>query len=126
MATAPKRHWFSFSLRTLFVAVTFSSIFLGWLIWCLTYIKQRNEALNDHGADITCSDNLPNGEPHSPWMLRLFGEPGFQRIVLMFQGDVGCDISGPLTENQQVEFKRIQRLFPEALPLLNRHHCRVW
>ncbi len=47
-------------------------------------------------------------------MLRFFGEPGFPKIVLFFQGDIGCDLSGPLTENQQKEFERIKRLFPEA------------
>ena len=37
----PKRRWFRFSLRTLFVVVTLAAIPLGWLTWQLHIVRER-------------------------------------------------------------------------------------
>jgi hypothetical protein len=41
--TAPRRRWFAFSLRALFVVVT---VFGCWLGYQLNWIRERHEALS--------------------------------------------------------------------------------
>jgi hypothetical protein len=41
---APKRRWFAYSLRTLFVVVT---VFGCWLGWNINIVRQRREARDD-------------------------------------------------------------------------------
>lgn len=44
---APKRRWFRFSLRTLFVALTAIAILLGWVAWRLERARQDQRVLAD-------------------------------------------------------------------------------
>jgi hypothetical protein len=45
MTPAPKRRWFSFSLRTLFVVVTASAAAIGYLTWKAKLLRERNELI---------------------------------------------------------------------------------
>jgi hypothetical protein len=38
---APKRRWFRWSLRTMFVAVTVVACWLGWLVWQVQIVQER-------------------------------------------------------------------------------------
>ena len=44
--TAPRRHWFRFSLRTLFVVVTVFGIGLAWLGWELQLVRRRTALMD--------------------------------------------------------------------------------
>jgi len=65
---APKRHWFRFSLRGLFVVVTVVALLIGWLCWRLSVARQHQEIigrLRGHGCDINWSEGTPRS---SVWM----------------------------------------------------------
>ena len=44
---APRRRWFSFSLRTLFVVVTIAAIAGGWVMYQVSWIRQRRTMLDE-------------------------------------------------------------------------------
>jgi hypothetical protein len=71
--TKPKRRWFRFSLRTLFVLVTIVGAAI-WVIQQLNWIHQRHEFLTQHHP--SCKDGI------APLSLRIFGETGYHSIVL--------------------------------------------
>ena len=50
MTTVPKPRWFRFSLRTLFVVVTVSSIFIAFIVWFIFWML-RLWAMVDLGMD---------------------------------------------------------------------------
>ena len=95
MAT-PRRRWFRFSLRTLFVVVTVLGCWLGYQ---LNWIRERHAVL---------ARQSPGGGtgfwpgPRPGFLLqRLFREPG-----------IGCIVVGECVSD--AEFNRILSLFPEA------------
>ena len=103
MTEAPKRPWYRFSVRWLFVVVTLFACCLGWLGYQLNWIRQRHAAL----AGRNTHAQLVN-EP--PGMLGLFGEPGFEWIGVSFPPRAG----GALTQSELEEIERLQTLYPEA------------
>jgi hypothetical protein len=46
VTAAPKRRWFRFSLRTLFVVVTVMAMAAAWLAWVISLDRQRIELRN--------------------------------------------------------------------------------
>ncbi len=104
MDEKPRRHWFRFSLRTMFVIVTILCIWFGWN---LNKVRQRSTALTylkQDGADV----RLPaDGWPMKPWhtvplSLRLLGAEPVTRIVL------------PKGRYTYGDVTRVTELFPEA------------
>jgi hypothetical protein len=100
----PRRRWFQFGLRTMFVVVAFFAIWLGYQA---NWVRQRHDAqawLDEHLSTI------PPGAFLDPpiklsWTLRLFGEEpkGVVFVVIDSKSD---------DDRQQI--KRMRRLFPEA------------
>ena len=74
--TKPKRRWFRFSLRTLFVLVTIVGVAAGWTARQLNWIRERHDFLNRHPQVY--------GEPDrkGPWPLRLFGEKTYSVLTV--------------------------------------------
>ena len=69
--TKPKRRWFRFSLRSLFVLVTIAGIGAGWVAYQLKWIRDRHEF---RGRFYVFSF-VPKDYPiQPPWSLKLFGE----------------------------------------------------
>src|SRR5580704_6804290 len=104
MTPAPKRRWFRYSLRTLFVVVMVAAGYCGWREWCLKWISARYEVLNTRSVEYICGDcgGIPLG-PHAPWPLRFFGENGCETLAVAFQGN---DPNARLTTDQEREFNR--------------------
>ena len=111
MSEIPKRRWFRYSLRTLFVGVT---VFACWLGYQLNWIRQRHEFV---GQRLTPAGHslyprivsTGGGAAGAPRTLRLFGERGYAHIsISLFQG--GQD--HPPDDRRELEMAR--RLFPEA------------
>ena len=71
MIAIPKRRWFRFSLRTLFVLVT---IIGAWLGYQLNWIRQRHEFLAARYRTIPAAWRSDLKPPEPPWQLRLLGE----------------------------------------------------
>jgi hypothetical protein len=101
MNNKPRRRWYQFSLRTMFVLTIVVSIPLAWVGYSLNWIRQRREAIRcGYVIKSPWSRVLArNGSnmPDAPWALRIFGERG-----------VTCVICIP-------EYREMaKRLFPEA------------
>jgi hypothetical protein len=69
--TKPKRRWFKFSLRTLFVLVTIAGVGASWVTYQLNWIQQRHVFLAKHA--LGWASCIPT-DLQAPWQLRLFGE----------------------------------------------------
>jgi len=88
----PRRHWYQFSLRTMFVVITLVSIPLAWVGYSLNWIPQREEARRRY-------QGMVGGKIQAPAGLWLFGETAYDSF----------EWRGPPESVEQA-----QRLFPEA------------
>jgi len=106
MTSAPKRRWLSFSLRTLFVAMT---VLCVWLGYHLNWIRQRQQAREWLAADEHSwyAPSLVGArtQASAPWSLRLFGEKGCVGIGMDAE-----QFAGPVPYSPET----LKRLFPEA------------
>ena len=102
----PRRRWFHFSLRTLFVLVTIFGVWLGlqikWIVDRHELLAHRDGRTPPRPLAFVCE----NGDAAAPWSIRLLGERGIYGIML---GDV-----------DQATASRIKNLFPEAWVDTNR------
>jgi hypothetical protein len=100
MDAKPKRRWYQFSLRTIFVLVFVVSIPLAWVGYSLNWIRQRQEYRKRYytgmGMGGTVSEITGVRAPGGLW---LFGESGY--FEMNWSGD---------PKNK----KECQRLFPES------------
>ncbi len=111
MPPAPKRRWFRFSLRTMFVVVTVLAVLLGWIVYQFNWIRQRHELLAEQDA-VTQQLRLvlmPHFVVKTRGMLWLFGEEGRGNVDLVLDGR---DPSRP--PDTEKELERAKRLFPES------------
>ena len=92
----PRRPWYQFSLRTMFVLVVVVSIPLAWVGYSLNWIRQRREVRN-RGISVRTLRDQPcivsfsiDGDTYctAPAGLWLFGEMGFSEILVW--GDDKC------------------------------------
>ena len=102
MALAPKRRWFRFSLRMMFVTVTFLCVLLGWVVYQLNWIRQRREYRSEQIKKGNQSGTITM-TVDAPISLRIFGEDG-QKWLGVFADE----------ETTAAEMERASVLFPEA------------
>jgi hypothetical protein len=100
MKPAPKRRWFQFSLRTLFVVVTVVALFSGWIGWRLNQARQRENLLQSLRVDGARITRIP--AQSSPFMLRKFGTTYIGEILL------------PSSRFSNADINRVRATFPEA------------
>jgi hypothetical protein len=98
MERTPKRRWYQFSLRTMFVVMTLACAVLAWMGYSLNWIKQRHEALHSYDPDFGYERRDRNRR--APFGLWLFGEKPMDEIW--------CRDNNPAT------LQKFKRLFPEA------------
>jgi hypothetical protein len=111
-----RQRLFQFGVATALLAVT---LFAAILAYHVNWIRQRAalrqpEARERYGF-------YPAGS--GPYLLRLFGEPGYMEVHVYFTQNVPeltvdeMRIHGlrPLTASERDEVERVQRLYPEAL-----------
>jgi hypothetical protein len=114
--TTPRRRWYQFSLRAMFVLVTLVAAFLAYQ---LNWIRQRHRFLvfvdcNNHnqvlGEWIRPKTPANSKTLRAPRLLWLFGEPYQSQIV------VSIDNADPAAagEDAQERMQTAKRLFPEA------------
>ncbi len=97
MSNHPKRRWFRFSLRTLFMLTTLVAI---WLAWSLNWISNRRAFVRDSidaPGLVLRKDRRPVAAPALLW---IFGETGAQYVYVA-------------TDDEAIVRQAI-RLFPEA------------
>jgi hypothetical protein len=94
--TKPKRRWFRFSLRTLFVLVTIACTGAGWVAYQLNWIRERHDFVERYQCRHTFH-NIEIPDPKIPFSLRLLGEK---------------PVLGLTVRKDRME--RAKRLFPEA------------
>lgn len=112
-----KRHrWFSFRLRTLFVAVTLLGCIFGWLAVTLQRVREREAVLaGSKWLDFWEAAHLFGWDPSRPGELskpplvwRWMGATPVQWTQFEFQDDMFT----------QEDYERCQRLFPEVRVVL--------
>jgi hypothetical protein len=103
MSETPKRRWFRFSLRTLFVVVTVAAIAVGWVVYHLDWMRQRRQALESHAILVPVACDFGLGQCRTPWPLWILGE-----------ADVGAVSFALPSSTSDEEVERIRRLFPEV------------
>ena len=99
----------SFSLLTLFVALT---AFACWLGYEMSWIRQRQEFMRVQAAQWPTSlgDATGGGITRPPGMLGFFGEQGYESVVVL----VSKDTIVKFNEHDWAMIERARRLFPEA------------
>jgi hypothetical protein len=100
MSPAPQRRWFQFSLRTLFVVLTFVAVLAGGLAWELHLAQGRRAALQwieDRGGEVIYKTSTRE----MPLRRRLTNNPEITFIIM----------GASFTESDK---RRIGALFPEA------------
>ena len=110
----PRRRWFKFSLRTMFVVVTVLAVCLGWLARELDWLQQRRAIIGHRLPKSDVSLELAQFHatfPRVPGGLWLFGERSYYRLLLQFRSKHG---KADLTADEQASLEHIHRLFPEA------------
>jgi hypothetical protein len=90
-----------FTLRALLVATTLLCIGM-WIH--LHWIGQRRAAIASGQVTTVPILDATGAEPHPPWLLGLFGEPGHSLLIVHVHDDA----------KWQQETARLARLFPEA------------
>ena len=111
MTLAPKRRWFRFSLRTLFVVVTAAGAFAGWFRWNAIQVGERKEFI----AYLQALEHEPN--PTTIWLMRW--DRGEERIPL------GWRLVGATNENwgtwlicnkslTSAQLEQAERLLPDC------------
>jgi hypothetical protein len=102
-APKPRRRWFSFSLRTMFVAV---SLFCMWLGYELNWIRERRAFLRMNMQ----KDSLA---VPAPWSIRVLGERGY--FIVYVQTRYRKVISDETLDVETIRrLNDARRLFPEA------------
>jgi hypothetical protein len=101
----PKRRWFRFSLRTLFVLITACAIFFGWE---LHWKNQRHEYLKTHKG-FNAATRL-----RAPGLLWLFGELGVNQVVVESPGFGEMSAKRLYNDHAPPEAVAARNLFPEA------------
>jgi hypothetical protein len=106
MTAPPKRHWFRFGLRTLFVLVTIVCALSGWLAWNLRQMRHRIETAR--------TIELRGGSIEWGWIYT-----SDLKLVPSLWRFLGADpmfcINLPSTEFSKEEAASIREVFPESL-----------
>ena len=115
MTPAPKRRWFRFSLRTLFVVVTICACWLGYEF---NWIRQRRAFLDDQQRHWIVDGPrrfVPfYGSARAPFPLWLFGEDGVRTLhVVVVDGSTAPP--NLAHQDRYPETRQAMRLFPEAM-----------
>lgn len=101
----PRRRWFRFGLRTMFVLLTLACSVAAWVGYSLNWIRERHAFLEETHSrkyDLLAAMDPNELITKSPWLLRAFGERAVYCIwTLNKQTDVA-------------DGERAKRLFPEA------------
>jgi len=108
MTASPRRRWFRFSLRTLFVLVAVLGLSLVWLGMQLKWIRERSEArqwIDQHTSRMLHFGDCKENERPFPIGLRLLGEREVREIWLA---------ESTMSNDDLEHVKRIAKLFPEA------------
>ena len=96
-----RRRSLRFSLRTAFVLLTLSGIWLGVQV---KWIRDRREVLGEHDYGLVFA-GVPH--KHAPWSIRILGEPGYGLVR------AHTDPSNTDEDNRRIE-RELKRLYPEA------------
>ncbi len=110
----PRRRWFRFSLRTLFVVVT---VFAVWLGWNARQVRQRERMLQSYGVLFYGNAPSVNSQKKLPFLWSVLGAKYIGTIQL------------PPDEFTNDDLRRFQVAFPEAdvrrLPLFDQRQPLV-
>jgi hypothetical protein len=112
MTPAPKRRWFAFSLRMMFVVVTILGFAMSWVVYQLNWIRERHAFRENHFWISVVSGWDP--EVQAPGLLWLFGEDGVYQFSLIF-ADATPGRPKSLNMSEKKTLENAKKLFPEAI-----------
>jgi hypothetical protein len=92
MDAKPKRRWYQFSLRTMFVLVTIVCVSAGltvkWVQFSREWIRQRQDALHHRDERIAGFSTSNPSSRAAPVLLRPFGESGVITVYVRMEEDI--------------------------------------
>src|SRR5689334_18291305 len=97
MAVPPRRRWYQFSLRTMFVVVAAAAVPLAWVGYSMNWIRQRQQFILKESIPGYVDPRDLLNEKSAPAGLWMFGEVGRYGIVV-----------------KSKDYNRARSLFPEA------------
>jgi hypothetical protein len=113
MDEKPRRRWFRFSLRTMFVMVTLFSFWLGWQAWIVRERLAMRKWLDDNGGSAGPPMRLV--DERGPFVFEQVNTLPFWRRWL---GDESIrSVSFPVfpaPSEHVAQLERAKRIFPEA------------
>jgi hypothetical protein len=111
MDEKPRRRWFRFSLRTMFLLVTSFSLWLGWQTWIVRERSAMRDWLDANGGRV--SPTMQGTQlDHEPFIFEQVNTLPFWRRWLGDQSIAAVSLPDFPPPTEQVE--RAKRLFPEA------------
>ena len=80
--TPPRRRWYQFSLRTMFVLVSLLSIPLAWVGYSISWIRQRHLWINKGIGILSSPSVVPPRAPGVQTSVAYLGEQGMRTIIV--------------------------------------------
>lgn len=102
MPTPPRRRWFRFSLRTMFVVVTVFAVFLAWPVGEWRFVQHRKVVLHEVRSSF--------GSYMGTWP----GKPSRHAGIGRLFGDVSVDEIALIPDTTEAQLARVRAAFPEA------------
>jgi hypothetical protein len=119
---APKRRWFRWSLRTLFVVLTLLCIVLGyharWIAQRRQFIARNDTLMMEHTGELMVGPQ----QGAAPGLLRFLGEPAHPLFVIWVEGET----PDSLTAADLAALREVFRLFPEINSSVGFAHDAKW
>ncbi len=126
MTLTRKKRRLQLSLRTFLLLDIFVAIVVGLLSYPLIWIRQRHNLLIRSDIEHRIAPYHQEAPRVAPWQLRVFGETGYRRVILVIADEnrvklahsrfeQGSGIGSEwLTTDEVFTLQRISSLFPEA------------
>jgi hypothetical protein len=133
MTHPPRRRWFRWSLRTMFVVVTAAAFLCGWVVYQLNWIRQRRDYLSrsqEWAESLGLHRQIVMRGAHpsfAPIGLMLLREPTVTSLRICFSPNevqplIGSNEVHPFAgkiyrvSSKHPKLQRARELFPEARP----------
>ena len=121
MTTQPRRRWFRFGRRTLFVVVTIVGVWLGWLVGQIEIVRERKAIVAEfRGARRFVAGSLEAWEAERPPLEREYEYARVSRVRRFLGDESYTCLDFPADAHAKV-LERAEHAFPESELFVDYH-----